>query len=351
MQWYKICNIIAYPLLWFLIVTGAARNSVQTAEIAIIIYLITHTLLWVANGKIAYFLMLTLTFFYGWAIESVLQNIHALFYSSPNTTFTSLAPLWVALLYPLFATSCSIFMGPIKKYTVLAFILGSIFGPLAYYNAFLLGADSFPQGVYYGLFWIALFWGLSFPLIVHLSNTCAWYNKDCPLSQDTLHFEYQSTFPMSVEALFAWHEKPDALELLLPKNGVVKIIRKDPSLEAGSQTELRIDLGWIPIIWVAKHVDYQKNKYFEDIQLKGPFKSWRHRHSFEIAGEDAATLRDTVDFALPFPSLTHPLFGNLAITTLEKMFEERHRVLRQTIVNDNNSSNSNNSNYINNKGQ
>ncbi|TYB70090.1 SRPBCC family protein [Nonomuraea sp. PA05] len=55
--------------------------------------------------------------------------------------------------------------------------------------------------------------------------------------------------------------------------------------------------------------------YFVDEQVTGPFRRWRHAHTFEAADDGAATLMtDVVDFAAPLPPL-----GRLAeILVLER---------------------------------
>jgi ligand-binding SRPBCC domain-containing protein len=55
--------------------------------------------------------------------------------------------------------------------------------------------------------------------------------------------------------------------------------------------------------WVARITEFEWNHYFEDVQDKGPFKSWRHRHEFreEARGGIAGTLvRDVIDYEVGF---------------------------------------------------
>ena len=67
---------------------------------------------------------------------------------------------------------------------------------------------------------------------------------------------------------------------------------------------------------------------FEDVQISGPFKSWRHQHIVK-SREGAAILRDEIEFEPPFW-----IFGQIAaplviLPKLEKMFAYRHAVTRK----------------------
>jgi hypothetical protein len=67
---------------------------------------------------------------------------------------------------------------------------------------------------------------------------------------------------------------------------------------------------------------------FEDVQISGPFKSWRHQHIIEPHA-DGAILRDEIEYEPPF-SVFGSLAAPFAITPkLEKMFAYRHEVTRK----------------------
>ena len=72
-----------------------------------------------------------------------------------------------------------------------------------------------------------------------------------------LHFVKESVFEATPAELFAFHERPDAFELLLPPWQRNEVIRPPSGLEVGTRVELRTRIGpfWIPI--VAEHVAYE----------------------------------------------------------------------------------------------
>ena len=67
------------------------------------------------------------------------------------------------------------------------------------------------------------------------------------------------------------------------------------------------------------------------MQVSGPFKYWKHTHTFEPQGHDASILEDRVEYVLPFGFLGRLIGGNFVRQKLEKLFEYRHRVTAQEV--------------------
>ena len=107
-----------------------------------------------------------------------------------------------------------------------------------------------------------------------------------------------------VETVFGFHEREDALRLLSPAFPAVRMVRKQGGIETGSTVELRIG----PLRWVALHTGFQKNRFFEDQQISGPFSKWVHRHEFEAVG-GATLLTDRIEYQLPGGIWMNHLFG------------------------------------------
>lgn len=133
----------------------------------------------------------------------------------------------------------------------------------------------------------------------------------------------------SPERVFAFHELPDAINRLTPPWENARIIQAAPSLAIGSRAIIETKIfGIIPARWIAEHTAYDPPRMFEDTQIKGPFKSWRHRHIIE-PHEEGALLRDEIEYEPPLAFLGR-LFAPLVIETkLEKLFAYRHRVTKE----------------------
>ena len=60
----------------------------------------------------------------------------------------------------------------------------------------------------------------------------------------------------------------------------MKIKKRKGGIDGG-EVHIQMNLGPIPLTWVARHHDYIANKQFFDEQVSGPFASWNHKHLFE----------------------------------------------------------------------
>jgi ligand-binding SRPBCC domain-containing protein len=138
-------------------------------------------------------------------------------------------------------------------------------------------------------------------------------------------FEHASDIDAPVETVFAFHERPDALPLLIPPGPLsAKLVeRTGNGIQSGARVVLGLPLG---IRWVAVHTNYIPGKLFVDLQQSGPFHFWEHRHIFESISPTRCRLTDSVRFSLhPFGWFDFAL-GWLAKIQLRSMFRYRHAV-------------------------
>ncbi len=144
-----------------------------------------------------------------------------------------------------------------------------------------------------------------------------------------MRFTKESLIKALPENVFSFHERPDAFEMLIPPWEMAEIIQKADISVIGSRAVIDTKIfGLVTSRWVAEHTVYDPPHLFEDIQISGPFKSWRHRHIVK-PHPDGAVLTDDVEYEPPFS-----IFGNLAAPfliapKLEKMFDYRHEITRK----------------------
>jgi ligand-binding SRPBCC domain-containing protein len=141
------------------------------------------------------------------------------------------------------------------------------------------------------------------------------------LSVSSLTFIHRSLIRASVDRVWQFHERPDAVQLLTPPWQPMQVLRKTGGLEAGSEVEFRVWMGPIPVTWLARHVACEKHRFFIDEQVRGPFRYWRHEHRF-TAENGATRLTDHVEFELPYLGWAVPW-------PLRLMFRYRHKITRK----------------------
>jgi ligand-binding SRPBCC domain-containing protein len=143
-----------------------------------------------------------------------------------------------------------------------------------------------------------------------------------------MRFTKESVIRAPRERVFAFHELPDALARLTPPWESARVLSAAPSLSVGSRAVVATKLfGLLPVRWIAEHTAYEPPRMFEDVQLSGPFKRWRHRHVFE-PHENGSLLRDEIEFEPPLGPLGR-LAGPFIIgPRLRRLFDYRHEVTR-----------------------
>ena len=143
-----------------------------------------------------------------------------------------------------------------------------------------------------------------------------------------MQFVKESVIRAAPSRVFAFHEQPAALAMLTPPWEKVRVIQRANISEIGSRAIIETRLfGLIPARWVAEHTAYDPPRMFEDTQISGPFRAWRHRHIVQPHA-DGALLRDEIEYEPPF-SFAGRLAAPLLIEPkLQKMFDYRHKVTR-----------------------
>ena len=143
--------------------------------------------------------------------------------------------------------------------------------------------------------------------------------------------ELETALPVPAAEAYAWHERPGALERLLPPWEDAEVLGRTGGLADGSQVTLGVAAGPVRLRWVARHRDTVPGAQFTDEQLDGPFAAWTHLHRFEDAGPQASRVRDRVEFIPPFGPA-----GRAASPVLRRkvarMLRYRHATLRDDLA-------------------
>lgn len=103
-------------------------------------------------------------------------------------------------------------------------------------------------------------------------------------------------------------------------------------LSDGDDLAFTLWLGPFPVRWEARVENFSPIG-FDDIQVRGPFESWRHAHRFEALDENNTRVQDQVEY-----SLRRHLFwggaGFLMALGLPILFWYRARKTRSIILAD-----------------
>jgi ligand-binding SRPBCC domain-containing protein len=130
--------------------------------------------------------------------------------------------------------------------------------------------------------------------------------------------------PVSAADGFRWHARPGAFERLVAPWEHVEI-DSPAAIEDGARAHLATRVGPVSARWVAEHKDVRPGEAFTDVQISGPFKSWRHQHRFE-RDANGSRLVDEIEYRLPAGPLGELFGGAFVEKKLARMFRYRHDV-------------------------
>lgn len=143
-----------------------------------------------------------------------------------------------------------------------------------------------------------------------------------------MQFTKESVIHASPERVFAFHELPEAFDRLTPPGEPTRVIQRARIDRIGSRAIIEMRLfGLVPVQWVAEHTAFERPRLFEDVQVSGPFRAWRHRH-LVLPHPEGAILRDEITFEPPLGVLGRLAAPLAVVPQLERMFTYRHAVTR-----------------------
>ncbi len=139
---------------------------------------------------------------------------------------------------------------------------------------------------------------------------------------------YESVLSMPPDRLFELHTRPEALRRLSPGFPPVREIEQSGGFEVGTTIRIRVGVGPLSMTWLAFLEEVVPGRMFVDVQKEGPFRSWRHVHSF-LPSDKGCLMRDEVEWVpkLGFPGLD----AVIVRPALRSYFRKRHAALAQWV--------------------
>ena len=139
--------------------------------------------------------------------------------------------------------------------------------------------------------------------------------------------EFQVDAP--IERVAEFHRSTKALKLLTPPPLYVQFNNLQPLFE-GSVADFTLWFGPLPINWVAVHSEVNPLEGFTDTQVKGPFETWVHRHTFRSLDHNTCEVIDEIQ-AEPEKSLFWGILSRLMWLNLPLLFAYRAWRTRQAV--------------------
>lgn len=137
------------------------------------------------------------------------------------------------------------------------------------------------------------------------------------------------TVPGTLDTVFEFFNCPENLEKLTPSNLSFHLLTPSPvAMHNGAVFDYTIGLFGIPMRWTSIITNYDPPHQFVDIQLKGPYAYWHHKHSFEPRG-DNVEVTDEIHYEIGFSLFGKMLLRPLVQRQLKSIFAFRAQAIEQ----------------------
>jgi len=136
----------------------------------------------------------------------------------------------------------------------------------------------------------------------------------------TFRFITHQTIEQPIAQVFAFFSDAHNLAEITPPWLRFEVLTPAPiAMQVGTRIDYRLRIRGIPISWQSEITAWVPPRYFMDEQRRGPYRLWRHTHTFE---ETAAgtVVGDEVEYAVWGSSVVNTLFVRRDI---EKIFAYR----------------------------
>ena len=134
-----------------------------------------------------------------------------------------------------------------------------------------------------------------------------------------------------IDTLWEFMSSPKNLESITPKSMMFKITsdNKNEKMYKGMIISYKVaPVLHIPMTWVTEITQVEKNSFFIDNQVIGPYKLWHHQHIFKETKE-GILMKDIITYKPPFGiigAIANFLFIKKKV---ESIFDFRTQILEE----------------------
>ena len=131
--------------------------------------------------------------------------------------------------------------------------------------------------------------------------------------------------PIPPEQMFPFFADAHNLERITPPFLRFRVLTPPPiAMVEGTLIEYRLRLHGLPIRWLTRIAVWEPPHRFVDEQLQGPYRLWRHEHTFEPDGAGGTLARDHVEYQIRGGEALGSVANRLLVARdLERIFSYR----------------------------
>jgi ligand-binding SRPBCC domain-containing protein len=142
--------------------------------------------------------------------------------------------------------------------------------------------------------------------------------------------ERQQLVRRPIDEVFGFFSDASNLEKITPPQLKFEIVTPRPiAMRSGALIEYQLRLFGVPFGWKTLIESFEPTSRFVDVQLRGPYKVWRHVHTFESV-PGGTRMYDEVTYEVPFGPLGEVARALFVTRQVEGIFDFRRKIIRET---------------------
>jgi ligand-binding SRPBCC domain-containing protein len=139
--------------------------------------------------------------------------------------------------------------------------------------------------------------------------------------------ELDQVLPGERDEVFSFYADAFNLEAITPPWLGFRVVTPGPiEMQPGAMIEYRLKLHGIPVRWLTEIEIWEPGRRFVDTQVRGPYRLWRHTHSFED-DPGGTRVRDSVSYEIPLGPLGELADRLMVRRDLARIFDYRRRAV------------------------
>ena len=144
----------------------------------------------------------------------------------------------------------------------------------------------------------------------------------------TKRYVRHQVLPLPLSQTFEFFSDARNLERITPAFLRFEIVGAPPNpLVAGSIIDYTLRLHGIKVHWRTRITKMDPPHAFEDTQDRGPYRVWRHTHTFRALTPATTLVSDDVEYALPAGVLGSLVAGRKVLRDLDRIFAYRAKTI------------------------
>ena len=141
---------------------------------------------------------------------------------------------------------------------------------------------------------------------------------------------------LPIEEVFNYFSNPANLQKITPTYLNFRIKNQLPlRMNKGQLFEYQLRVRGIPINWKSLISSYNPPYSFVDEQIKGPYSSWHHTHTFKEEN-GGTSIFDEVKYSLPLGFIGGIINSIWVKRDLDSIFKYRRKMIEKTLKNSSN---------------